>query len=113
MRYDIGTIVIIVAVLIFYLRLIIIQRQRIKKARYQYAQVSEKLGKKKGTAGSKPEIRYSKLGVQVRNWWLMGAGIVLLMAGAAVKYFDLRIGSFDYWWIPVLLGIISMALGVG
>lgn len=113
MGYDIGTIVIIVAVLIFYLRLIIIQRQRIKQARYQYAQVSAKLGKKKSTADTKPEVRYSKLGVQVRNWWLMGAGIIALMAGAGVKYFGLKIGNFDYWWIPVLLGILSMAFGVG
>ncbi len=52
MGYDIGTIVIIVAVLIFYLRLIIIQRQRIKQARYQYAQVSTKLSKRKSTANT-------------------------------------------------------------
>lgn len=112
MGYDLGTIIIIVAVLVFYLRLIILQRQRIKKARVQYAKADKKLNKK-SAEGKKPELRYSKMGVQIRNWWLAGSGIVLIIAGAAVKFKEFTLGGFDFWWVPVLIGIALMGLGVG
>jgi ABC-type Fe3+ transport system permease subunit len=113
MRYDIGTIIVIVAVLLFYLRLIIIQRQRIKKARYQYSEVSKQLAKKKSTGETKPTVQYAKLGVQIRNWLLFSTGLAVMLFGAVVKFKQFTIGTFDFWWIPVLLGIILMALGVG
>jgi hypothetical protein len=112
MGYDLGTIIIIVAVLVFYLRLIILQRQRIKKARVQYAKADKKLNKKNSDS-KKPEIRYSKMGVQVRNWWLVGGGIVLIILGAAAKFKEFTLSGFDFWWIPVLIGIALMGLGVG
>lgn len=106
MKYDLGTILTVVAVLLFYMRLIIIQRQRIKKAQYQYAVVKAKNKKNKKTRDKDPELQYARLGVQIRNWWLVGVAIVLITFGAVIAATHFLGTTFSaYWWVPVLLGI--------
>ena len=113
MRYDAGTIVTIVCVLLFYLRLIVIQRHRVKTARIQYAQMAEKNAKKKGGAAAKPEIRYSRLGIHIRNWWLVGAALTLIIFGGVIVATQFLGPSLSgYWWIPLNVGIGLFALGV-
>jgi len=112
MRYDIGTIVTIVCVLLFYLRLIVIQRHRVKTARIQYAKMAEK-NAKKGKGATKPEIRYSRLGIHIRNWWLVGAALVLIIFGGVIAATQfLGPSASKYWWIPLNIGIGLFALGV-
>lgn len=113
MRYDAGTIVTIVCVLLFYLRLIVIQRHRVKTARIQYAEVVKKNSKKKGGAAVKPEIRYPRLGIHIHNWWLVGAALTLIIFGgfiAATQFLGPSVSR--YWWIPLNIGIGLFALGV-
>jgi hypothetical protein len=113
MKFDTGTIITIVFSLLFYLRLIIIQRQRIKKAKYQYAQVASKSSKKKGGADKKPEVKYANLGIHIRSWWMVGGAIALISFGAVVaaKQF-LGPAYSNLWWIPVNVGIIIFAFGI-
>jgi len=112
-KFDTGTIITIVAVLLFYMRLIILQRQRIKKAQYQYAQVSSKISKKKTGKDVKPEIKYSRLGVQIKNWWVIAGAIILITFGAVVvgtQFLGASLSAF--WWIPVTLGIGIFAFDI-
>jgi ABC-type Fe3+ transport system permease subunit len=110
MSLDAGTIVTIVCVLLFYLRLTVIQRQRIKRAQHQYAAVQKKNTKKNGM---QPEVRYNRLGVHIRSWWLVAGAIVLITFGAVVAathFLGMPLSS--YWWIPLNLGIGFFALGI-
>lgn len=112
MKFDTGTIITVVAVLLFYLRLIIIQRQRVKKAQYQYAQVSAKNSKKKKNVPA-PEVRYSRLGVQIKNWWVVAGALALIVFGAAVAATQFLGSTFStYWWIPVVLGVGIFAFDI-
>lgn len=114
MNLDTGTIITIVFVLLFYLRIITIQRQRVKRAKYQYAAVDKKNSKKKTTNNKKPEVNYAKLGVQIRNWWFVGGAIVLITFGAVVAATHFLGPSLSsYWWVPLNLGIVLFALGIG
>jgi hypothetical protein len=113
MPLDTGTIITIVCVLLFYLRLTILQRQRIKKAQYQYAVVAKKNVKKKNNATQKPEIKYNRLGIHMRNWWMIGGALVLITFGAviaATRFLGPSLSTF--WWIPVNLGIALFAFGI-
>ena len=113
MIFDTGTIITIVCVLLFYLRLTIIQRQRVKKAQYQYAAVAQKYSKKKNGSTKKPEIKYQRLGVHIRNWFLVVAALVLITFGAVVaatRFLGPNLST--YWWIPVNVGIGLFALGI-
>lgn len=114
MKYDAGTIVTIVFILLFYFRLIIIQRQRIKKAKYQYSAVEKKNSKKKkDTSTKKPEVKYTRLGIHIRNWWLVGSAIALITFGAVMSATGFLGASLtNLWWIPVNVGIVIFAIGV-
>lgn len=113
MKYDVGTIITVVCVLLFYLRLIVIQRHRVQTARYQYAQMEKKNEKKNSKTGQKPEVRYARLGIHFRNWWFVGLALILITFGAAVaatKFLGPSLSNF--WWIPIDLGIGLFALSV-
>jgi hypothetical protein len=113
MKLDAGTIVTIVAVLLFYLRLIGLQRNRIKKAQHQYAEVSSRNAKKKSAGDKKPELRYARLGVNIRNWWMVVPGILLITFGAAIAATTMFGTYSSYWWVPVIIGIALFGFGLG
>jgi hypothetical protein len=69
---------------LFYLRLIIIQRQRSKRAKHQYAQVAKKNSQNKKSSTKKPEVRYNRLGIHIRNWWMVGGAMVSITFGVVV-----------------------------
>ena len=111
MKLDAGTIITIVAVILFYLRIITIQRSRIKRAQYQYAKVNEKNSKKKNN-DKKPEINYSRLGIQIKNWWMVGGAILLITFGAVIAATQF-LGSYsNLWWIPMVIGIGIFSLAI-
>jgi hypothetical protein len=113
MKYDVGTIVTVVCVLLFYLRLIVIQRHRVKTARYQYAEVEKKNAKKKGKANQKPELNYARLGIHIRNWWLVALALTLITFGAVVTATQILGPTLsNLWWIPVNVGVGIFAFSV-
>jgi len=94
MPLETGTIIAVAAALLFYLRLIVLQRQR---------------GKQKTSSPAQPQALFV-----IRNATLVGIGILLIGLGAAmsvVPWFA-PYGS-TWWWVPVTLGILLMGLGVG
>lgn len=88
MHFDFGTIVAIIAALLFYLRLIMLQRHRGKHTSAQSRFV-------------------------IKSWLLVGVGALFILLGgvlSATPYFQDSIQSF--WWIPLVIGILLMSLGI-
>jgi|WetSurMetagenome_2_1015567.scaffolds.fasta_scaffold330788_2 hypothetical protein len=108
MKLDYGVIIAVGAALLFYLRLILLQRQRAKRynlARAQNQKNAIKKKNKKKVEKDQPSIS-DQLGFKIDNWYILGAGIVVLLFGAfmnASPLFTTTVRSF--WWIPIVLGI--------
>ncbi len=109
MRIDPGLVVIVGAVLAFYLRLIILQRQRAKQAAYQPKPAGKK---KKQPAQPPPIVRYSIISDNKRDWIIAGAGILLVFLGIMLNLKAIPIPPAQiYWYIPVALGIVAFSWG--
>jgi hypothetical protein len=109
MRIEPGLVVIIVAVLVFYLRLIILQRERVKRAAYQ----PKPAGKKKAKPSKKmPAPQYSIISKDKRDWIVAGSGIFLIFIGILLnlKVFPIPLAQ-NYWWLPVAIGIVAFSWG--
>ena len=109
MRIDPGLVVIVGAVLAFYLRLIMLQRERAKQAAYQPKQT----GKKKGRPPKKmPAPQYSIISHNRRDWIIAGTGILLIFVGVLLnlKVFPIPLAQ-NYWWLPVAIGILAFSWG--
>ncbi len=125
MKFDIGMLALIAAVLIFYLRLIVIQRERTKRLRRLAAaqQLKEpRKPPKKGAAPSKASEkkntppssaaaeRYSIFSTRRGDWIIAGVGIVLIAFALLLYSGALRLpGVQPYAWIPTALGIVMFS----
>lgn len=116
MPFDLGTIAAVVAALLFYLRLIMLQRQRAKQLAQDRARGNKKANKNASSAASNTRL------VLIKNWYLVGLGIVLILTGALISAIPTAnaVGAAagaapyrPYWWIPVTAGILLMTLGLG
>lgn len=113
MKFSTGTIVTIVVVLLFYLRLIILQRQKVRLGRMQYSAADQARKKKKKTEDEPLAVRWGALGVRVRNWWLVGGGLVLIVAGTVIAGTHILSPSLtSAWWVPLNIGVVLLAVGV-
>ena len=109
MNIDTGLVVVIVAVLIFYLRLIIVQRQRVK----QVSQTPLATRKKKKKVRDQPQVSrpsYSILSQNRRDRAIAGVGVLAILVGVLlnVKIIPWSIAQ-PYWWIPTALGVIAFS----
>ena len=115
MPIDTGLAVIIVAVLIFYLRMIILQRERVKRVRRANEAAAAK-GKKKGKqspAGSAQPVdpsSYSMISKKRTDRIIGAAGFALILLGVLcyLKVFPSTILQ-EYWWLPTALGIVGFS----
>ena len=108
---ETGSIVVIIAVLIFYLRMILMQRQRAQRIRYErqvYA-INAAKAKKKGKTPPPPppSPEYSLLSRQPRDRIIGIAGAVLILVGVFL-YSALNPwpAAAEYWWVAVSAGIV-------
>ena len=107
MQIDTGTAIIILAVLIFYLRLIIIQRERAKRLTHQSFP-----GKKKNARDKQLSFltSYSILSQNQPDRVIAGLGIFAILAGVLL---NLRVIPWipvqNYWWVPVAAGIVAFS----
>ena len=99
MNIEYGTWIAIAAVLIFYLRLIILQRH---KARANV----RKGARRKSAQASSPT---SALSVNKPS---TAVGAVLVLAGAVLAGFPALDAFSGWWWLPFTLGILVMGLGI-
>jgi hypothetical protein len=116
MKFDTGTIITGVAMLIFYLRLMQIRGHKLKLARQAGKPGQTKGGKEKGSKkGKQADAKYTspkKVSFQITSWWLVALGIIFMSAGLAMKtssgWFSgwLPATYMDYWWIGTSLGAL-------
>lgn len=115
MKIDIGVAVVIFAVLVFYLRLIILQRQRAKQLprKQQGAAKTSQRAKNKSNAPDltpKPAPRYTILSHKRRDQAIGIAGILLILTGILLNSGIVYIPSLQpFWWIPTSLGIVAFS----
>ena len=113
MKLDTGLVVVMLAVLVFYLRLITLQRQKAKRVnleRQAQASAAAKKGGKKGNQGQPPARQvtdYSILSPNKPDRVGGIAGVVLILAGVFL-YSGLNPwpAAADYWWLPMAAGIV-------
>jgi hypothetical protein len=109
MKIDTGLAIVIVAVLIFYLRLIIIQRERVRRVNPS----SQASGKKKDKLAEKTMVdRYSILSHNKQDWIIVCVGLALVIFGILLNRKIIPDSLIqEYWWIPVSIGIIAFSWG--
>lgn len=115
MKIDIGLAVVIAAVLVFYLRLIIIQRQRAKRLK-PAASPSGGKSKTAQAAQRKSAIQptklkdYSVLTSNSLSRFIGAAGFLFIILGALLYAGVIPALSLQpYWWIPTALGIVAFS----
>lgn len=108
MNIDTGTAVVVGAVLVFYLRLIILQREKAKRASQAVAQPQKKKKGKSGPAEITPQ--YSILTESMRNRTIAILGVVLMVVGAFMNAGVFQVPVIQpWWWVPTALGILAFS----
>lgn len=109
MNIDTGLAIVILAVLVFYLRLIIIQRQRAKQlARRPDA---SRGGKKKDKSRTAPsQIRYSVISPHPVDRIIAAGGVVAILFGVLLNTRLIPLPTLQpYWWVPTAAGILAFS----
>lgn len=107
MNIDTGLAVVIGAVLIFYLRLITLQRERAKQARRM---AEANLSAKKKTKQPAQSPSYSVLSPSRRDRVIGGLGALLILIGVLLYMKILPLPVLQtYWWIPTSVGIVAFS----
>jgi len=109
MNIDIGLAVVILAVLVFYLRLIIIQRQRVKRVA-QLPAPGRKQSQKSKEQLKNQATRYSILSHNRRDWLIAGLGVLaivigVLLSAGVIPWQAVR----SWWWVPTAAGIVAFS----
>lgn len=108
---DTGLAVVIAAVLFFYLRLILLQRERVKRVR----QAALSTPKKKKNKPAPPEVKeqYSVISQKRSDQIIAGIGLFAILVGVLLnaQWFALIPGWQAYWWVPTAAGIILFSWG--
>jgi hypothetical protein len=109
--FNTGTIVVIAAIVIFYIRLIVMN---ILKAKREAKKTNIEIHKaiKKGKQPAVPEKPAERFAVQVRSWWGVAASVGLVLVGLAVNSYPMGLAQniVDLWYIPVAAGILLLAV---
>jgi hypothetical protein len=110
MQMDFGTIIAVAAALIFYLRLIILQRHKANQTRSNQQSASSTKYEKNsfGQRNFKPQA-----GMQIASWYLLGMGIALILLGALMTALPIFGQSArDLWWLVLTVGILLLGLSI-
>ncbi len=109
MNIDTGLAIVILAVLVFYLRLIIVQRERAKRL----AQAPVIIGKANKKTKVQPQATapsYSILSQNRRDWAIAGMGVLAILVGILLNAEIISVTAAQpYWWIPTSIGIVAFS----
>jgi sterol desaturase/sphingolipid hydroxylase (fatty acid hydroxylase superfamily) len=104
---DTGMIVIVVIIVLFYVRLYLVNRG--KRRREKQAIIERmKLGKK---APPLPASDPDASAFQVKSWWIIVPAILLMLLGLAIFTQSLLPEFKTYWWVPVAIGGVLFIFG--
>lgn len=110
MKLDTGLAVVILAVLIFYLRLITLQRQRAKQVKQSLVEEANRKNKKKGKQQIASAPRYSVLSTKKIDRIIGIAGGILILCGVLLYASVLPLPVLQtYWWVPTAIGIVAFS----
>jgi hypothetical protein len=108
MQIDTGTIIAVGAAVLFYLRLIVIQRQRVKEFKQSQSQV----GKNKQNRQIQPG-ETQRLSFRIRSRVMLWVGVSLIVIGALLSAIPVvPPGIREYWWLPFTFGIVILGVSV-
>ncbi len=110
MRLDAGTIVVIVAVLLFYLRMIVLGWGKSRRLRDLATIQPKAKANKAKTAASGPASRRPTtadvMRFRFKNTYLTMLAILLMVIGLVMNFNWAFLEPVKaYWWIPMTLGI--------
>ena len=108
-----GIIVIFVTVVIFYTRMILLRQKKRKKALREIS-IQQAKNPRKGSKKSTPETKPQspELGIEVANWYLVVAGVILTFVGFVLNDYKVTWLSLgDYWWVVTSLGVVLGGFG--
>jgi hypothetical protein len=114
MNIDTGLAVVLAAVLIFYLRLIGLQRERARRTRREIeaarADAASHKTKQKKNAPPAPAPNYSILSKNRVDLAIAGVGALAILFGALLNANVIQSAALQpYWWLPTALGIIAFS----
>lgn len=116
MTLDTGTIIVGIAIILFYLRYLQLKgrkKKQIRKDEYQKLTPAEKdrlkKAKKYGAKIKAPDVQHDT-NFHVTSWWLFGSGFILTCLGVVMKTTTTIILSpyGPYWWVAVTAGILIL-----
>jgi len=113
MNIEPGLVVVIAATLLFYLRLILLQRGRVKRAAQMAQSQSKPVGpgskKKKRPVSMNATTWYSITSPKRLDWVIAGLGIVAILAGVLLNRGVFYPTLQPYWWLPTAAGILAFS----
>jgi hypothetical protein len=112
MKIEPGLIVVIVAIGVFYLRLIQLRGRR-KKERQQEQLERVKAQKKRKSNDPPPPALQERPMFQIGSWWLLGGGAILMLAGLGLRTSPGILPVMEpYWWIFTAVGVLVFTFGL-
>lgn len=115
-EFDFGYAITAVTVLLFYFRVAMLRGRKRRLAREELAEVMRMpKGKRQKDKMAEIEAKKGRPNLEIRSWWLIGIGIVLMFAGIIFKnYPDLSLPQMlvDYWWAGPSLGFILFIFAI-
>jgi sterol desaturase/sphingolipid hydroxylase (fatty acid hydroxylase superfamily) len=108
MTFEPGFYVVVVAVMIFYLRLMQLRGRRRKEARAEQLERMRTHQKESITDQQKKPM------IKIRSWWLVGVGAVMALVGLLLMYPPEGIPAdwHTYWWIIATVGFLVFTYSV-
>ena len=105
MKLEPGYIAIAIAMVFFYLRLAQLRGRKRRMALRPPSAISK--GSKKKPMQTQASGDRSPITYEVTSWWLVGAGILLMLGGLAMRTYGWLPAPYAaYWWVIVTAGVV-------
>ena len=102
-----GVIVVIIALVLFYLRLMQLRGRKRKLERKAAVARMNESNRKRGKVGPIPSKNQNKPPYAIKSWILAVISIALMCFGVAIRSGINFVSSLEtYWWVPTALGIL-------
>lgn len=106
--FDTGTIVVIVVIAIFYVRVLLLQRG--KKRQIRDLSGKSRRAIKRAIAKGNADPLAMKQGIQVVSWYLVAASIAIILGGFALHTSNLSFNN--WWWVVMSVGIVVLGISI-
>lgn len=114
--FDFGYSVTFITAVLFYFRVAMLRGRKRRLAREEMAEVMNMAkGKRQKDRLAEIEAKKGRPSIEIRSWFLIGVGIILMFAGIIFKnYPDLTLPQLlvDYWWAGPSLGFLIFLYAV-